>query len=81
MRKSGDKLVLPVDCVISDKFDFEARTWVNSRGLGRPIPAEWEALDIGPKSVEVFNKIISGAKTIVWNGPIGVFEIRPSPRD
>ena len=76
MSKAGDKLVLPVDCVISDKFDFDARTVGELKTVSVDrIPSDWEALDIGPKSVEVFNKIISGAKTIVWNGPMGVFEI------
>lgn len=76
MSKAGDKLMLPVDCVVSDQFDFGARTVGQLKTVSADeIPAGWEALDIGPKSVEVFSEVLSGAKTIIWNGPMGVFEI------
>ncbi|MCE5270715.1 phosphoglycerate kinase [bacterium] len=76
LKTSGDKLVLPVDCVISDKFDFEGRTCGALKEVSvKAIPAGWEALDIGPKTVAEFAKVLGGAKTIVWNGPMGVFEI------
>jgi phosphoglycerate kinase len=72
MEKAGDKLVLPVDAVIADKFDAAA----NSKVVDvKEIPAGWRIMDIGPKSVEVFKAALQGAKLIVWNGPMGVFEM------
>jgi phosphoglycerate kinase len=67
------KLLLPVDHVVSDKLDASAQA--QAIGIGQPIPADKMALDIGPKSVEAFSEQISGARTIVWNGPMGVFEV------
>lgn len=67
----GKKLLLPVDVVIADKFEENAQKKVINTG---PIPAGWRIMDIGPKSVEVFSKPITDAGTIVWNGPMGVFE-------
>ena len=76
LAKAGDKLVLPVDCVETDSLDFDARKAGNLKVVdGDGIDAGWEAVDIGPKSVELFSKIIDESKTIVWNGPMGVFEI------
>ncbi len=65
-------LHLPVDHVIADKFDAAAKTQVVAK-----IPDEWMALDIGPKSIELFTKVIASAKTTLWNGPLGVFEMEP----
>ncbi|MDP2942966.1 MAG: phosphoglycerate kinase, partial [Candidatus Omnitrophota bacterium] len=64
-------IVLPIDNVIADKFDANA----NSKTVGDQIPDGWMALDIGPKTVEEFKKVLKDAKTIVWNGPLGVFEM------
>ena len=72
LDKSGDKLLLPVDAVIGDKFDAEANTQVVDVDK---IPPGWRMMDIGPKSVEAFKDALRGAKLIVWNGPMGVFEI------
>jgi phosphoglycerate kinase len=72
MEKSGDKLLLPVDAVIADKFDADANTQVVDLDK---IPAGWRMMDIGPKSVEAFKAVLKGAKLIVWNGPMGVFEM------
>jgi phosphoglycerate kinase len=69
------KFLLPVDHVISDKIDANATTQTVS--AGQPIPANMMALDIGPKTVEIFSEEISRARTIVWNGPMGVFEVAP----
>ncbi len=69
--RSNEKVVLPTDAVIADKFDAEAESKVVSIDS---IPHNWLALDIGPESVKKYCEIISNAKTIVWNGPIGVFE-------
>jgi phosphoglycerate kinase len=67
------KLLLPVDHVVADKMAADAR--IQNIGVGKPIPADMMALDIGPESVELFSSEISLARTIVWNGPMGVFEI------
>jgi phosphoglycerate kinase len=72
-RERGVRFLLPVDHVLADKFAADAKTQVFS-GQG-DFPADWMALDIGPKTVEIFSKEIADAKTIVWNGPMGVFEM------
>lgn len=66
------KLLLPVDHVVSDKFDASAVA--QKIGVGEPIPADKMALDIGPETVKAFSEEIARARTIVWNGPMGVFE-------
>jgi phosphoglycerate kinase len=66
------KFLLPVDHVVSDKFDAQAKP--EAIGEGQSIPAEKMAFDIGPKSVELFSAEIAKARTIIWNGPMGVFE-------
>ena len=71
LAKAGKKLVLPVDVVIAD--DFSAEAHVKTMDLG-DVPAGWRILDIGPKTVAAFDAIISKAGTVVWNGPMGVFE-------
>lgn len=72
LGKLGDKLVLPVDAVIADKFDAEANTQVVNVDA---IPAGWRMLDVGPKTIELYKSTLAGAKLIVWNGPVGVFEM------
>ena len=72
MAKAGDKLLLPVDFVVADKFDAGANSQVVAADK---IPAGWRAMDIGPKSLELFDKALKGAKLVVWNGPVGVFEM------
>jgi phosphoglycerate kinase len=76
LETGGEKLVLPVDCLCTDRFDFDAR----SVGELTPtavsaIPVDGIALDIGPASVSLFENMLSDARTIVWNGPMGVFEV------
>ncbi|MBF0580044.1 phosphoglycerate kinase [Erysipelotrichaceae bacterium RD49] len=71
MEKGKDKLVLPVDTVAADKFANDANTMV----VEGDIPDGWMGLDIGPKSIELFKDTLKGAKTVVWNGPMGVFEM------
>ncbi|SES93841.1 phosphoglycerate kinase [Anaerobranca gottschalkii] len=66
------ELLLPTDLVVADKFDPQAQSQVVAIDQ---IPADWMALDIGPKTVELFADRIAKAKTIVWNGPMGVFEM------
>ena len=72
LAKAGDKLVLPVDVVIADDFSADANA--KTMNLG-DVPAGWRILDIGPKTVAAFDAIITKAGTVVWNGPMGVFEI------
>jgi phosphoglycerate kinase len=72
MEKSGDKLILPVDAVIADKFDAEANTQVVDVDK---IPAGWRMMDVGPKTLELYKRALQGAQLIVWNGPVGVFEM------
>jgi phosphoglycerate kinase len=69
----GVRFLLPVDHILADKFAADAQTKI-FEGDG-PFPAEWMALDIGPKTVALFEKEVDGAATIVWNGPMGVFEM------
>ena len=71
LDKAGDKLVLPIDNVVADKFNNDADTKV----VEGDIDDGWMALDIGPKSVEEFENVLKDAKTVVWNGPMGVFEM------
>jgi len=72
MAKAGNKLLLPVDAVIADKFDAEAATKVVPVDQ---VPAGWRIMDIGPKTIEAFKTALQGAKLIIWNGPMGVFEM------
>jgi phosphoglycerate kinase len=72
VEKYGDKLILPVDAVIADKFDAEANTRVVDVDK---IPAGWRMMDVGPKTLELYKRELQGAKLIVWNGPVGVFEM------
>jgi phosphoglycerate kinase len=72
VKEGGAKLRLPVDMVIADKFDNDAATKVVDVG---PVPDGWRILDIGPKTVENYSKTVSDAGTVVWNGPMGVFEM------
>ncbi len=72
-QKRKLKFLLPIDHVIAEKMDASAATQTVSGD--QPIPANMMALDIGPKTVELFAEEISGARTIVWNGPMGVFEV------
>ena len=70
----GAKVILPVDCVVANKVDAEAEyktTTIND------IPADWLGLDIGEQTLKLFEEAIKDARTIVWNGPMGVFEIEP----
>ena len=70
-KELGVNFLLPVDNVAADKFDAEANTQI----VGDDIPDGWMALDIGPKTVELYSNAIKGAKTVVWNGPMGCFEM------
>ncbi len=71
LAKHADTIVLPVDAVVADKFDAEAASQVVDVDK---IPAGWRMLDVGPKTLELYKQTLDGAKLIVWNGPVGVFE-------
>jgi phosphoglycerate kinase len=71
LNEGGSRLRLPVDVIIADRFEAEADWKVMSMG---PVPDGWRIMDIGPKTVDRFGKSLHGAGTIVWNGPMGVFE-------
>jgi phosphoglycerate kinase len=73
LAKAGGKIKLPVDTVISDKMSDDAVTKI----VEGNIPADMEGFDIGPKTREIYKAEIAKAKTIVWNGPMGVFEKKP----
>jgi|TARA_B110000483_G_scaffold51678_1_gene64285 phosphoglycerate kinase len=68
------KIHLPIDTVAADAFSIDAKTQVCSIF---EIPAGWQGLDAGPKTIMAFSKIVSQAKTLLWNGPLGVFEMEP----
>jgi phosphoglycerate kinase len=72
MAKAGGKVLLPVDAVVADKFDAEANSQVVDVDK---VPAGWRIMDIGPKSIEKFGAVLKAAKLVVWNGPMGVFEM------
>jgi len=79
MAKAGDKLVLPIDTMITKKLDFDARTLDGLVAVdSTAIPADQEGVDIGPKSAAMYADIVRNAKTVLWNGPMGVFEIDAS---
>lgn len=71
LERAGEKMRLPVDVVIADRFDADADSRVVP---ATAMPADWRILDIGPQTVEQFAGVLQDAKTVVWNGPMGVFE-------
>ena len=72
VKSGGAKLRLPVDVIIAEDFDDGAKSRVMSIG---PVPDGWRILDIGPETIKKYNKVILQAGTVVWNGPMGVFEM------
>ena len=72
LAKGGSKLRLPVDVVLADAFDNDAASKVMQMG---PVEDGWRILDIGPETVKQYGKVAGGAGTVVWNGPMGVFEM------
>lgn len=71
-KAKGVELHLPIDSIIADKFDAQANT---DTANNNSIKADWMGLDIGPQASAVFSKVIESSKTILWNGPMGVFEM------
>jgi phosphoglycerate kinase len=76
-KKKGVSVLLPVDCVAADKMDAAAKTQTVPV---EQIPSDWTCLDIGPATIERFGEVLKDAKTVVWNGPMGVFEMAPFSR-
>lgn len=76
-NKKGVKVFLPVDCIVADKMDPSARTQIVPV---EKIPPDWMGLDIGPATINRFADALKDAKTILWNGPMGVFEMQPFSR-
>jgi len=75
LTKAETKLVLPTDVVIADAFDENAN--IETINIISGVPDGWRILDIGPESIELYRQALEGAQTIVWNGPMGVFEMKP----
>ena len=71
-KAKGVRLLLPVDNVVADSFDNEAETRITSVD---DVPGGWMGLDIGPETIKLFSEAISASRTILWNGPMGVFEM------
>lgn len=74
LQRGGDKIVLPVDAMVAKSLDDPSAAHAVSRDA---IPSDEAMFDVGPKSIEQFAKVVAGAKTVVWNGPMGVFETKP----
>jgi phosphoglycerate kinase len=72
LAKAGDRLLLPVDAVVADKFEAEANSQVVDVDK---VPPGWRIMDIGPKSIAACARVLETAKLVVWNGPMGVFEM------
>ena len=79
-EQKGVKFLLPVDTLITNSLDFDAKSIGESKIVEGDITDGWEGVDIGPKSIELYQDAISGAQTILWNGPMGVFEIDASSK-
>ncbi len=81
-KARGVQLLIPVDALITDAFDFDAKKLGTTKytGVNESIPDGWEGVDIGPESVKLFAEAVAGARTVIWNGPMGVFEIKEAAK-
>ena len=77
-KEKGVEFLLPVDTLITNSLDFKAKKIGESKVVEGDIPDEWEGVDIGPQTTKLYQQSIRDAKTILWNGPMGVFEIEES---
>lgn len=75
-KEKGVKFLLPVDHVIAEKVDFATKTVGELKVVEGDIPDGWMGVDIGPKTIALYSEAISSAKTVLWNGPMGIFEIK-----
>lgn len=74
LKESGDRLLLPTDFIVGDTFSSDAEHKVVNAD---EIPSGWRAMDIGPNTIKAFERALQGARTVFWNGPMGVFEFEP----
>lgn len=75
LHTHGDRILLPLDAVVGDRFGADAK--VQTIAVAEGVPDGWRMLDIGPQTVERFGAALHGCKLVVWNGPMGVFELAP----
>ncbi len=81
LEKGKTKIILPTDCMVSDRVDFKQRTVGVLKAVPcNGMPADGYGLDIGPESIRRFSEVVKEAKTVLWNGPMGVFEIEETAR-
>ncbi|ADU31760.1 phosphoglycerate kinase [Evansella cellulosilytica] len=73
-KEKGVKFYMPLDAIVADDFGADATTQVVDIDS---IPSDWEALDIGPKTIDAYRDVILNSKLVIWNGPMGVFELEP----
>lgn len=76
----GVRFLLPVDTLATDALDFDAKSLGEIKVVEGDIPDGWEGVDIGPRTVELYSSEVANAQTVLWNGPMGVFEIEDSSR-
>ena len=79
-ESKGVRFLLPVDTLTTDALDFEAKSLGEIKVVEGDIPDGWEGVDIGPRTVELYSTEVANAQTVLWNGPMGVFEIEDSSR-
>ena len=79
-KDKGVRFLLPVDTLITNALDFDAKTLGETQVVEGDIPDGWEGVDIGPKTIDIYQDAVAGAKTVLWNGPMGVFEIPDSSK-
>ena len=79
-REKGVRFLLPVDTLGTNALDFDAKSLGETKIFEGDIDDGWEGVDIGPKTTEIYAKEVASAKTVLWNGPMGVFEIADSSK-
>lgn len=81
LKRGSDKICLPTDCLITDSLDFKAGKLGSSKQVSADeIPPGWKGVDIGDRTIKAYQEILAGASTVVWNGPMGIFEIESAAR-
>jgi phosphoglycerate kinase len=74
----GVQFLLPVDNLVANNLDFKGGTLGDTQVVSGNIPDDWEGVDIGPATIELYRSVVAGARTVLWNGPMGIFEIKAS---
>ncbi len=81
LADGGPKILLPSDCIVTDALDVKAGKLGALKTVGaEAIPSDWKGVDIGPRSIAAFRAVLKDARTVIWNGPMGVFEIDATAR-